>query len=77
MKFTYPLYYIFFQPTNSSENGQTKEDAMPPVMIRLVAQELKHKQETVLMVYLISVLMLILVEPYRAMTLEPLYLTAL
>ena len=77
VKFTYPLYYIFFQPTNSSENGQTKEDAMPPVMIRLVAQELKHKQETVLMVYLISVLMLILVELYRAMTLEPLYLTAL
>ena len=73
----YPVYYVFFQPTNSLENGQTKEDAMPLVMIRPVAQELKNKLETVLMVYLISVLMRISVEPYRAMTLEPLYLTAL
>ena len=47
------------------------------VMIRPVAQELKNKLEAVLMAYLISVLMLILVEPYRVMTLEPLYLTAL
>ena len=54
-----------------------REDAMPLVMIRPVAQELKNKLETVLMVYLISVQMLILVEPYRAMTLEPLCLTAL
>ena len=50
---------------------------MLPVMIRLVAQELKNKLETVLMVYLKSVMMLILVGPYLAMTLEPLYLTAL
>ena len=50
---------------------------MPLVMIRLVVQELKNKLETVLMVYLISVLMRISVEPYRAMTLEPLYRTAL
>ena len=73
----YPLYHTLFQPTNSLENGQTKEVAMLLVMIRPVAQELKNKLETVLMVYLISVLMLILVELYRAMTLEPLYLTAL
>ena len=73
----YPLYHTFFQPTNNLENGQTKVDAMPLVMIKPVAQELKNKLETVLMAYLISVLMLILVEPYRAMTLEPLYLTAL
>ena len=59
MKFTYPLYYIFFQPTNSLENGQMKEDAMQLVMIRLVAQDLKNKLETVLMVYLTNVLMLI------------------
>ena len=77
MKFTYPLYYIFFQPTNSLENGQTKGDATPLVMIRRVAQELKNKLETVLMVYPISVQMPILVGPYRVMTLEPLFLTAL
>ena len=59
MKITYPLYYIFFQPTNSLENGQMKEDAMQLVMIRLVAQDLKNKLETVLMVYLTNVLMLI------------------
>ena len=57
MKFTYPLYYIFFQPTNSLENGQMKEDAMQLAMIRLVAQDLKNKLETVLMVYLTNVLM--------------------
>ena len=73
----YPLHHTFFQPTNSLENGQTKGDATPLVMIRRVAQELKNKLETVLMVYLISVLMRISVEPYRAMTLEPLYRTAL
>ena len=59
VKFTYPLYYIFFQPTNSLENGQMKEDAMQLAMIRLVAQDLKNKLETVLMVYLTNVLMLI------------------